>query len=76
MKKNDKKNVFVIAMVISLILIGSTAFAGSASQSSISTVHFMENGVVLFYIDTNHVNAPSCATYATRFAISGTTAPK
>jgi len=69
-----KRLILIATLTVMLAAIGSVAFAGSAGPTTISTVHFMDSGVVLFYIDANHNDAPACASYGPRFAINGTTA--
>src|SRR5438094_4268880 len=48
------------------------AHAGDGS-GTISTVHFMYNGVIIFAVSGARANVPPCATIPQRFAINGTT---
>lgn len=50
------------------------ANAGSTGQVRAKNIHFMPNGVVLFWFDGTHQSPPACATIRNRFAINGSTA--
>lgn len=63
------KRIFVILMLV----FSSNTIAGHADNGNIYNLHFMSNGVVVFYSTGNRVNPPACATQANRFAINATT---
>lgn len=50
----------------------ANAYAGDGS-GTISAVHFMYNGVILFSVSAARTNVPPCATILQRFALNGTT---
>ena len=55
-------------------LYSSISIAGSASQGTLNTVHFMGNGVVLALTTGTRTGVPACAnTQPTRFALDAST---
>jgi hypothetical protein len=63
-----------VAVAASGMIIGSTASASVAWHGTLSTPHFMANGVVLIYSSGSRANVPSCgASQPARFAFDSTT---
>ena len=58
------------------IFYSSASFASSANNVTISLLHFLATGEVIFYTSTAHSgNVPACAaSNQTRYVVSGTTA--
>lgn len=63
-------------LAVLIFLSSSSVFAGKAGEGNISNIHFMNNGVVLFYTDgaITSSETPDCAqNQSIRFAIDSTT---
>lgn len=65
-----KKALFLAALLCPLF-----CFAGGRSTAAnVADLHYMNNGVVLFYTTTTHSGVPTCAaSYTTRWAIDAST---
>ncbi|WP_051258278.1 hypothetical protein [Teredinibacter turnerae] len=68
----NKFKTFVLGSISCMSL---NVYGGSAEPGMVSNVHFLDNGVVLFYTDgAIGNNVPSCAVaQPSRFAIDGST---
>lgn len=63
--------------IVTFALIGAfaaIAHAGDGGPGQISYVHFMPNGVVIFYVSGGHNDVPACGQgFVGRWAFDGTT---
>ena len=61
--------------VLAALLCPLLCFAGGHSPvGNVADLHYMNNGVVLFYTTTTHSDVPACAAaYTTRWAINAAT---
>lgn len=56
-------------------MFATNSYAGSASSGTLSTVHFMSNGVVIASTSGTRSDVPPCAVnQSSRFSIDGTSA--
>ena len=62
-----------VFFAFSSLLVPIVAHSGDATAGTISYLHFMPTGVVLFSTSGIRSNPPSCASITNRFAINGTT---
>ncbi len=70
-----KKLCYVITIAAALTFIATPASASSQGPGSVSYVHVMSNGIVMFLMTGTRGAVPTCATpQPTRWAFNGTTA--